>query len=218
MLIFGVDLAGPTNMRETAMVCARADDSSLSVLAHAMDVDDAAIVEQVDAHTRQHDSDVVIGLDAPLSYNQRGGMRATDRELAALLRARGLPNSVMAPTLTRMAYLTLRGIALTRMLMLHANLHDPPLRIVEVHPGGAMALRNAPIEHLRLIKRSEESRSVILDWLRSQQFNDLPAAIADTDHLIAACGCVLAAWGWARGEPAWCAPAGPPLHPFDFAC
>jgi predicted nuclease with RNAse H fold len=218
MLILGVDLAGPTNMRETAMVCARADGSSLNFLSHAMDVDDAAIAEQVDAYTKQHESDIVIGLDAPLSYNQRGGMRAADRELAALLRARGLPNSVMAPTLTRMAYLTLRGIALTRMLMFRANHYEPPLRIVEVHPGGAMALRDAPVDHLRLIKRTEESRSAILDWLGTRLFDSLPPAIAETDHLIAACGCVLAAWGWARGEPAWCAPADPPLHPFDFAC
>jgi predicted nuclease with RNAse H fold len=218
MLILGVDLAGPTNMRETAMVCARADESSLSFLSHGMDVDDAAIVEQIVAHTQTQDSEIVIGLDAPLSYNQRGGMRAADRELAKLLRERGLPNSVMAPTLTRMAYLTLRGIALTRMLMLDARRREAPLRIVEVHPGGAMALRGAPVDHLRLIKRTAESRNVVLDWLGSRHFDGLPSAIAESDHLIAACGCALAAHGWARGEPAWCAPAEPPLHPFDFAC
>jgi hypothetical protein len=43
--------------------------------------------------------------------------------------------------------------------------------------------------------------------------------LADTsDHFVAACAAALAGWQWAAAKPAWCYPAQPPEHPYDFAC
>jgi predicted nuclease with RNAse H fold len=218
MLIVGIDLAGPTNVRDTALVGCRLEGTALRYAWHATDVDDAAVLAMLDERLVDSDVELTIGLDAPLSYNQGGGMRDSDRALAAILREHGLPNSVMAPTLTRMSYLTLRGVALTRAIMLWAAERERAPAIVEVHPGGAMALRGAPIDDLRRIKQSADSRQRVLDWLTAGHLVDVPSQLAETDHLIAACGCALAASGWIRGEPVWCTSTDPPLHPFDFAC
>ena len=84
----------------------------------------------------------IVGIDAPLSYNPGGGDRQADTHLRKrIIEKRMHPGSVMVPTLTRMVYLTLRGISVSRFL------DSPPnerIKIVEVHPSAAMALRGAP--------------------------------------------------------------------------
>ena len=62
------------------------------------------------------EDEVVSGLDARLSYNIGGGDRPGDAALRAAIIAAGLrPGTVMAPTFSRMAYLTLRGITVSRL-------------------------------------------------------------------------------------------------------
>ncbi|MFP3489293.1 DUF429 domain-containing protein, partial [Staphylococcus sp. SIMBA_130] len=79
--------------------------------------------------------DVTIGIDAPLSYQPGGGDRPSDRALRQRIVKAGMRSgSIMTPTMTRMVYLKLRGISLSRGL--EANAH-----IVEVHPGAAIGLR-----------------------------------------------------------------------------
>ena len=61
----------------------------------------------------------MIGIDAPLSYQDGGGDRPQDKSIRQFIKKHGLSgSSIMPPTLTKMVYLTLRGIGLTRRIML----------------------------------------------------------------------------------------------------
>jgi predicted nuclease with RNAse H fold len=116
--------------------------------------------------------------------------------------------------MTRMAYLTLRGISVARAL----GTIDADLSIVEVHPGAAMAARGAPVEDVRALKGDADARARLLDWLGTQGLDDLDALTLPTDHDVAAAAAALAAWRWRLGEATFCHRADPPLHPFDVAC
>ncbi len=213
MHIFGVDLSGPGNVADTAVAVCQPKQDRLSFGQAIHGADDRTIFELVSALGTA--GSVVIGLDAPLSYNPGGGYRPADAELSRLARLKGR-TGIMSPTLTRMAYLTLRGIALTRMLESLRPQLD--LRIVEVHPGAAMLLRDAPPADVAAFKGDTAARLRLLDWLETAGLADLPRPAAPTDHFVAACAAALAAWHWAAGRPVWCAPAQPPAHPYDFAC
>jgi hypothetical protein len=120
--------------------------------------------------------------------------------------------------MTRMAYLTLRGVSLTRLL-LHpgAALHVSP-EIVEVYPAGSLLLRGAPDDAVRDMRSSPAARSRLLAFLREHTGADLPDDLAESDHAIAAGAGALAALDVARGRAAWRFPADPPHHPFAFIC
>lgn len=170
--------------------------------------DDARILEQVP-------EGAVVGLDAPLSYSATGGSRESDQALRRRAVGLGLPaGTVMAPSAPRMAYLTLRGVAVSRML----GLERPDARVVEVHPTVAMALRAAPVAVLRAMKKDLAARQTLLDWLQLQGLTGVQDLVDASDHSVAACAAALAAWQWSQGKPAWIYPAQPPLHPFDFVC
>jgi len=122
----------------------------------------------------------------------------------------------MTPTMTRMAYLTLRGISLTRMLM---ALNRKNLNIAEIHPGAAMVLRGAPLGDVQSMKKSASSRHKLISFLEQQGLTDLKHYIKHPDdHTVAACSCTLAALQWSLGMPAWSYPSAPPYHPFEFVC
>ncbi|MFN8589000.1 MAG: DUF429 domain-containing protein [Candidatus Eisenbacteria bacterium] len=211
MRVIGLDLAGPGNTADTALVEGEVVGGRLVVRGARRGLDDASIVAAV--ATAAQAGRVAAGLDAPLSYQMGGGDRPGDRALRALAVRAGLaPGSVMTPTMTRMAYLTLRGISLSRAL---AALPEPP-RVAEVHPGAALALRGAPIADVRDLKRSAPARARLLAWLERAGVDGAAALPADSDHLVAACAAALAAWRWSAGEPAWCLRADPPAHPHDY--
>jgi hypothetical protein len=68
---------------------------------HALD--DPAIGQMIGAWCAHEE--VVVGIDAPLSYAVGGGDRPADRDLRRVVIAAGMrPGPVMPPTLTRMAY------------------------------------------------------------------------------------------------------------------
>ena len=114
MDVIGIDLSGPCNAADTAIAAFRANGRRLVLQERLLGADDAAIAALI-ARARP-DADLVVGLDAPLSYNDGGGDRPADRLLRARAVAAGLlPGSIMPPTLTRMAYLTLRGITVARI-------------------------------------------------------------------------------------------------------
>jgi predicted nuclease with RNAse H fold len=212
-IVLGIDLSGPGNPAATVAAGFRMDGDRLDRVFLRGDLDDDGLEACLEAEVPQT-SDLVVGLDAPLSYNPGGGDRPGDRALRRRLVAAGLPaGTVMVPTLTRMVYLTLRGVVVARLL---TSLR-PGCRIVEVHPAGALALRGAPPEDVRDLKRSAAARRRLVAWLESRELTDLPAAEVD-DHTVAACAAALAARDWSRGRPCWCEPAEPPRHPFDYAC
>ena len=209
MRVIGLDLSGPGNTADTAAVVGEASPEGLRLTGHAVGVADDAILAWVAAAG----PGVVVGLDAPLSYQPGGGDRPGDRALRRAVVAAGMASgSVMTPTMTRMAYLTLRGVSLSRAL---GTLAERP-RVAEVHPGAALALRGAPIADVRALKQDAAARARLLAWLEAAGVRGAAALPADSDHLVAACACALAAWKWASGEPAWLQRAEPPAHPHDY--
>jgi uncharacterized protein len=210
-VIVGIDLSGPANAADTAVVWFFENKGTLEF---AGDVSGASDADIVSAVTRLRTP--VVGLDAPLSYNPGGGFRPSDTALQKeTIRAGMRPGSVMAPTFNRMAYLTLRGIVVARTLEATGL---PRQSIVEVHPGAAFALHGAPIEDVLGYGKVQASRVALLNWLRTAGLQGVPDRMSDTSHCTAACGAALAAWKWTSGLQKWCRSAIPPHHPYDFAC
>jgi len=175
-------------------------------------VDDYQLVDLVREAAKQ--GQVLVGLDAPLSYQPGGRSRESDKELRRRIVDAGMrPGSVMAPTATRMSYLTLRGVVTARAIAFAA----PNSRIVEAHPGATMALRGAPVEAIRQMKKEPRARVELVCWLASVGVAAIPRR-ALTDHEVAALACALAAWSWHRDSSVWLWKAEPPHHPYDFAC
>jgi predicted nuclease with RNAse H fold len=213
MKIIGIDLSGPSNTADTVCVICEAEGTGLRVVdcvSGATDQDVVAILAALEPC-----QDVAIGLDAPLSYQPGGGDRASDKDLRQTLVRAGLSSaSVMTPTMTRMAYLTLRGMGVARLIAAMGGNH---VRVAEVHPGGAMALGGAPVGAVRNFKTDGEARRILLAWLAGQGMHGV-ARQHPSDHYVAACACALATWKWVRGCSAWLWPARVPHHPYDFAC
>jgi predicted nuclease with RNAse H fold len=214
MKVIGIDLSGPRNAADTYVAAFNQQGDQMQ-FAEAIDgADDRQIFRLL---TRLGKNErIVVGMDAPLSYNPGGGDRPSDGELRRLVRERGGGAGIMPPTMIRMVYLTLRGIALTRMF--ETLKPDIDLQIVEVHPGACMVLRGAPTKDVAGFKRDPASRLRLLAWLDTAGLKDIPRPENIPDHFVAACAAALGAWEWALGKPAWCFPAKPPEHPYDFAC
>jgi predicted nuclease with RNAse H fold len=140
--------------------------------------------------------EVIVGLDAPLSYQDGGGDRPSDKEIRNAIRAAGFYHgSIMPPTFHRMVYLTLRGIGLSRSLQkLNAS-------IVEVHPGAALGLRlKEEDRNLALTyKKNNESRLHLIPYFDQWGVKGITAEAIDTSHGLDACAAALAAWHW--GDP-----------------
>ena len=213
--VVGVDLSGPADPRYTALVWGDGQGARLSYTLHCQGADDRKILSVV---RQQCDMiPTIVGLDAPLSYEPEGGMRDRDRDLQTVLRSAGMPpDSVMSPSAPRMSDRTSRGISVARAIMdIRAR---NPATVVEVHPGGAMALAGAPIGLVRQMNEDPVVRSKLVDWLKDNGMTGLPGDISLNEYLLAGAACTLAAWNWRAGRPNWQRPAEPPLHPFDLAC
>ena len=115
-----------------------------------------------------------------------------------------------------MCYLTLRGITIARMLT--ALDVQNPVDVVEVHPGGAMALCGAPVHLIKEMKGDPAARSSLRSWLGDQTMIQLPMDVMVNDHLLAAAAAALATWRWKDGRSNWLHAAVLPHHPFDYAC
>lgn len=208
MIVLGVDASGPANRAHTAACMLDARGARPRCVGHAVGLGDADLLALAVGEP------LVVGIDAPLGYGPTGGDRPGDRGLRAHAVAAGLPSgTVMAPTAPRMAYLTLRGVVLARALQLAA----PAARIVEVHPGAALACGGADPALVRAVKSDAAARAALVAWLGAR-IDDLPAEVAATDHAVMAAAAAWAAWRWATGAAAWTHRAEPPLHPFDISC
>ena len=210
-VIVGIDLSGPANSANTAVVWFSEQGGELRYEGDVIGASDADIVRIVTGLQQP-----AVGLDAPLSYNPGGGFRPSDTALQKeTIQARMRPGSVMAPTFNRMAYLTLRGITVARTLEATGL---PRKSIVEVHPGAAFALHGAPIEDVLGYGKGQASRVALLNWLPAAGLRGVPERMSARSHSTAACGAALAAWMWTSGQHKWCWRATPPHHPYDFAC
>ena len=147
--IVGIDLSGPSNFRGSCAVVLEYDGESAHFTRQLPVAGDVEILELVAQLSLQ--APVVVGLDAPLSYEPGGGLRQRDRSLRERIVERGMRHgSVMPPTFNRMAYLTLRGLGVSRLL---ATLDPVRVRVLEVHPGAAFCLRGAPLDSVLAWKK-----------------------------------------------------------------
>ena len=212
----GLDLAGPAHPEATVLGWFRPLGDALAYEGHICPASDGAILSQLKALTVQ--DEVILGVDAPLSYHDGGGMRPCDKLLERELRRSGLEFiGVMSPTFRGMAWLTLRGMGLARSIELLPEAHR--IRIVEVHPGAALGLRGAPVQVLKRFKKDDgEAMAELRQWLAQGDFRRLPDGFPETDHEVDSAACALAAWEWHEGKSAWLAAAQPPQRPYDFAC
>ena len=214
MYVVGIDLSGPSNKDDTAVVAFRMQKDRLQLVEAHCGVDDHFLFDLFQQWTVREE--VVAGIDAPLSYNVGGGDRPGDTRLRTAIIAAGLlPGSVMVPTLTRMVYLTLRGMAVARLLQALAP-RNPS--IVEVHPGAAFALRGGPVQQILSFRKEKQARYNLLLWLERQGVEGVSTSDDPGSHYVAACSCALAAWKWSLNQSVWIEEAAPPFHPFDFAC
>jgi predicted nuclease with RNAse H fold len=214
MKIIGIDLSGPRNYADTCLVSFDERGDEIYVTDVREGADDDQILEAISCLGPA--KPIVIGIDAPLSYNPTGGDRPSDAELRRLVHARGGRVGVMPPTMIRMVYLTLRGLQLTRLFESLKPIYD--LKIVEVHPGACMILRGADAKDVRNFKTEPVARGHLLNWLGTKGLKGISCAETITDHYVAACAAALGVWQWSMGKSIWCFPADLPHHPYDFAC
>ena len=214
MRIIGIDLSGPRNFADTCLVSFEARGEEI----HLMEVREGAGDDQILAAISglgQRER-IVIGIDAPLSYNSKGGDRPSDSELRRLVHEHGGRVGVMPPTMIRMVYLTLRGIWMTRLL---ENLKPQcNLEIVEVHPGACLILRGSDANDVRNFKTDPSARRRLLDWLEIKGLKGISRMDKVSDHYVAACAAALATWQWSLGKSVWRFVSDPPHHPYDFVC
>jgi predicted nuclease with RNAse H fold len=212
MKIIGIDLSGPRNFADTCLVSFEQRGEEIDLIDVREGADDDLIL---DAISRLGPTErIIIGIDAPLSYNPKGGDRASDSELRRLIHAQGGGVGIMPPTMTRMVYLTLRGLQLTRLL--ESLQYD--LSIVETHPGACMIVRGADQNDVRKFKADISVRKHLLDWLETKGLKGISSAETASDHYVAACAAALCAWQWSLGKSIWCFTSILPHHPYDFAC
>lgn len=219
MRVIGIDLSGPSNHKDTVLTVFERQDGQLIFLKLLKNMGDLEILKEIQAQSLV--DEVVIGMDAPLSYEDGGGDRQGDKQLRRFIVTLGMKSgSIMPPTLNRMVYLTLRGIKLSREI---SNLSTSyPVSIVEVHPGAVIGSRlsSPDLEYVLSYKQSLPARTWIRDWLGKQKLTNLPVFIDEESHLIDACAAALGAWHWKDPmlQPKWFFPGNPPLHPYDYCC
>jgi predicted nuclease with RNAse H fold len=214
MKVVGIDLSGPRNFADTCLVSFEQRGEEIHLMEVREGADDSQILEAITGLGLNEK--IVIGIDAPLSYHSKGGDRPSDSELRRFVRAQGGRVGIMPPTMTRMVYLTLRGVQLTRFLELLKPQYD--LVIVEVHPGACMVLRGAETGDVRTFKAEPLARGRLLDWLETKGLKGICRPETVSDHYVAACAAALAAWQWSLGKSVWRFASNPPHHPYDFAC
>lgn len=213
MKIIGIDLSGPRNTADTSLVIFEQEENVLHFLGTHENIGDIQILDLILEFGVS--SRIVIGIDAPLSYNPGGGDRPSDKELRKIVHKIGQVG-VMPPTMMRMVYLTLRGINLTRGL--EAFKPDYSVDIVEIHPGACLLLRGVSPTDVASFKHDPSARGRILEWLATVKLKNIPQSENASDHFIAACVAAYGAWQWALNKTVWLFPSSPPEHPYDFAC
>lgn len=214
MKVAGIDLSGPRNIADTCMAIFDGRAGELQFLESHDSIHDSQILEIIVSFGKEER--IIIGIDAPLSYNALGGDRVSDRELRQVVKQRSRVVGIIAPMAPQMSFLTLHGISLTRML--ESSELKTGMKIVEVHPGACMLLRGAPKEDVEGFKKDASARVRLRNWLGTQGLTGLTSTATCTDHWVAACAAALGAWKWGSGKTIWRHPAEPPSHPYDFAC
>jgi uncharacterized protein len=219
MKVIGIDLSGPANHKDTVLTVFHVNNGFLEYKGMINGASDDMIISRIRVEALT--DEVVIGIDAPLSYQDGGGDRPQDKSIRQFIKDIGMSgSSIMPPTLTKMVYLTLRGIGLTRRILNITASHK--IRIVEVHPGAAIGTRigHSGLPHALQYKKEEMSRSAIFSWFQTIGLKSLPEEIINSTHMIDGSAAALAAWHWADStkQPLWHWKTISSEHPFEFCC
>jgi uncharacterized protein len=217
--IIGIDLSGPANHKDTVLTVFHLHKGMLEFQGMVEGASDEMLISRIEAESMS--DGVVIGIDAPLSYQDGGGDRPQDKSIREFIKGYGMSgSSIMPPTLTKMVYLTLRGIGISRRINYINTLHE--IKIVEVHPGAAIGTRigSSKLPHVLQYKKERQSRAAIFTWFESMGLNKLPEEIIDSTHKMDSCAAALAAWHWTdpTKHPTWHWKTISSQHPFEFCC
>ena len=219
MKIIGIDLSGPANHKDTVLTVFQLHNDRLEFEGMVDGASDEMILSRIEAEALN--DEVVIGIDAPLSYQDGGGDRPQDKSIRDFIKGHGMSSSsIMPPTLTKMVYLTLRGIGLTRRINNMNPSHE--IKIIEVHPGAAIGTRigSTGLSHVLQYKKERQSRVKIFTWFETIGLKSLPEEIIESTHMMDATAAAIAAWYWAdpAKQPTWHWKTISPQHPFEFCC
>ncbi|BBP44141.1 DUF429 domain-containing protein [Thiosulfativibrio zosterae] len=188
-LYVGIDLAGPANFADTCMAIEW--QGKLNIHCGCSDTDILKILAPYLGKTP-----VFIALDAPLTYQEGGGYRDVDRALRQHLNQHGFAKiGVMAPTMTKMVYLTLRGLRLKECLSAL-----PQTTLFETHPGAALLFSGADYDRVCNIKSNPQALATITDFLKQQIAFKQPIT---QDHQAMAVAAMLSAKRAALGQVFW---------------
>lgn len=186
--LLGIDLSGPSNHTDTCM----AWRNEQGIIEFECGCSDAQIMHWV----TQLNHRVVVFIDAPLSYQDGGGYRPCDSALRRFLNDRGFQRlGVMAPTMTKMVYLTLRGIALAQQL------DKVGATVIETHPGASLLLSGVEADQVFALKNSPLAiHAVQSHW---QQLGINFSKELTSDHQIMAVQALLTAERWMSEQCYW---------------
>lgn len=179
--VLGIDLSGPANHADTCM--AWRDQQGRIHL--ECGCSDQAIVNWVVAQPQP----ILVLIDAPLSYQDGGGYRPCDGQLRAWLNQAGFHRiGVMAPTMNKMVYLTLRGVSLAYQLRLKGA------QVMETHPGASLVLSGVDAQSVYNLKKEPQAKELILDrWQQQGQYFTIHPT---SDHQIMAIQALLTGERW----------------------
>ncbi len=211
----GIDLSGPVNVIDTVISWFNFDYSKkkLVLINYKIGADDNFIFNTVkDLSKNNH---LFIAMDSPLSYNMNGGDREGDKSLREFLKEKNIKtSSVMTPTMTRMSYLTLRGISITRIL---ETLNNKP-KIIEVHPFISLLINGANKVDIDNVKKNAKAKKNILSFLKKRQISDLPIIASKNDHFLSSIIAARIAYLYSKNQYQWISKRKFPFHPYDFVC
>ena len=214
-IFFGIDLSGPVNIIDTAISWFKYDylKQKLVLINYKIGADDNFIFNIVKDLSKNNN--LFIAIDAPLSYNMKGGDRESDKSLRKFLKERNIKtSSVMTPTMTRMSYLTLRGISITRIL---ETLINKP-KIIEVHPFVSLLINGANKHDIDNVKKNIKAKQNILNFLKKKQMGELPIITSKNDHLLSSIIAANIVFLWSNNKYQWISKRKFPFHPYDFVC
>lgn len=214
-IFFGIDLSGPVNIIDTVISWFKYDRSKekLNLIDYKIGADDYFIFNII--KDLSINNDLFLAIDAPLSYNMNGGDRESDKSLREFLKKKNIKtSSVMTPTMTRMSYLTLRGISITRIL---ETLKKKP-KVIEVHPFVSLLINGANKEDIKNVKKNEKAKQNIFNFLKKRQISNLPVIVSKNDHFISSVIAAQIAYFYSRNQYQWRSKRKFPFHPYDFVC
>ncbi|RSK26829.1 DUF429 domain-containing protein [Bacillus sp. HMF5848] len=215
MYYVGIDLSGPANKKDTSLAVFCEIHKKVVYKCLYKNVSDCDIFEIIGGLVKQ--GKVNIAIDAPLSYQDGGGDRAQDKELRKVIKDLGMKSgSIMPPTLTKMVYITLRGMYLASLLK---NEYNKQIEIVEVHPGAVLAFRLTPsTRHLLAYKQCDNYYEEILQHIFFLHESGLETKHIESNHDLDACLAAFACYEYKERRHKWIYPAQPPFHRYPLIC